>query len=94
MLLPIMKQSYPYKSVAVSLLFTVILGPVGLLYASFWGGLLMILIGLVVVSSLFPFPIILLWIGCCIWGVRAVEHYNRRLLNLTLSSDYAKKNSS
>lgn len=33
------QPALPYKSVAAALLFSVILGPVGLLYASFWGGL-------------------------------------------------------
>jgi hypothetical protein len=67
------------KSVAVALLFSVILGPVGLLYASFWGGVAMIVLGVVVVSSKLLFPIILLWIICCVWSVRAVELYNRKL---------------
>jgi hypothetical protein len=69
----------PYKSVAIALLFTILVGPLGLLYASFWGGITMILLGLVVVSSKFIFPIILLWIVCCIWSVRAIETYNNML---------------
>lgn len=76
---------FPYKSVAIGLLFTVLLGPIGLLYASFWGGLLMIILGIIVISSQFIFPIILLWIICCIWSVKALENYNRKLLNLTLN---------
>jgi hypothetical protein len=70
----------PYKSVAVALLFSVILGPVGLLYSSFRGGIFLILIGMVVVSSRLPFPILLLWIVCAIWAVGAAESYNRKLL--------------
>lgn len=71
----------PFKSVGASLAFTAILGPVGLLYASFWGAIAMILLGVVVVSSKLIFPIILLWIICCIWGVAAAEAYNRRMIN-------------
>lgn len=71
-----------YKSTAVSLLFTVCLGPVGLLYASFWGGLLMISIGLVVASAKLMFPMILVWLGSCIWAVGATEYYNRKILKL------------
>lgn len=71
--------SLPYKSVAVGLLFTVILGPVGLLYASFWGGLIMILLGIVVFSSKLIIPVLLLWVFCCLWGVQAVESYNRKI---------------
>jgi hypothetical protein len=77
---PISSSMLPYKSVAAALVFCVVLGPVGLLYASFWGGFFMILIGIVVVSSKFLFPILLLWIFCCIWGVRAVELHNKKLL--------------
>lgn len=73
-------HSVPFKSVAAALLFSVILGPVGLLYASFWGGFFMTFIGLVVVSSLKPFPILLLWIICCIWAVGAVEKSNRVIM--------------
>lgn len=69
----------PYKSVAVALIFSVILGPIGLLYASLWGGFVMIMIGIVVVSSKFIFPIILVWIISCIWSVAAVESYNKKV---------------
>lgn len=71
----------PYKSVAGALLFSILLGPVGLLYASFWGGFMMITVGIVVISNKFIFPIILLWIVCCIWSVGAVESYNRKIVN-------------
>lgn len=71
----------PYKSVAVALIFCALLGPVGLLYASFWGGFTMIIIGMVVCSSKFFFPILLLWIICCIWGVGAVESYNKKIFH-------------
>ena len=77
--LPQPNHSLPYKSVAIALLFCVVLGPIGLLYASFWGGFFMILAGIVVISNKFFFPILLLWIICCIWGVRAVESYNKKI---------------
>ncbi len=71
----------PLKSVAGALLFAVTLGPVGLLYSSFWGGFFMIFVTLVVASTLMPFPILLAWVTCCIWAVGAVESYNRTILN-------------
>jgi len=71
----------PFKSVAIALLFSVTLGPVGLLYASFWGGFLMVFIGMVVISAGHIFPIILLWAICCIWAVGSVEKYNHKVLN-------------
>ena len=71
----------PFKSVAAALMFSVFLGPIGLLYASLWGGLLMILIGIVVISSQFIFTMILLWLICCIWSVSAVESYNKKIFS-------------
>lgn len=65
------------KSVAAALLFAVILGPVGLLYSSFWGGVIMIPLTVVVMCSRFVFPILITWLICCIWAVGSVEAYNR-----------------
>ena len=68
----------PFKNLAVALLFSVFLGPVGLLYASTVGGVVMIVLGFIVVSSMLPVPIILVWLGSCIWSVVAVNRYNKR----------------
>lgn len=66
------------KSVAGALLFSVILGPVGLLYASFWGGLFMIALSIFTISNQFYFVTFLVWLTCCIWSVGAVESYNKK----------------
>jgi ABC-type multidrug transport system permease subunit len=70
------KPVLPFKSLAVALLFSVFLGPIGLLYASTVGGVVMIILGGIVVSSMLPVPIILVWLGSCIWSVVAVNRYN------------------
>ena len=75
----------PFKSVATALIFTVILGPLGLLYSSFRGGVVMLLLGLIVLSSKFFFPCMLLWIVCCIWAVKSVEKYNETLLTKVIN---------
>lgn len=75
------KMKYECKSVASALLFSVFLGPIGLLYASFWGGIFMSVITIVVVSCQFVFPIILTWMICCIWSVRAAESHNRKIFH-------------
>ncbi len=72
----------PFKSVAVALLFSVLLGPVGLLYASFWGGFTLIFIALVTVYNKFIFVSVLLWIISCIWSVGAVESSNRKIARI------------
>jgi len=71
----------PYKSAAVALLFCVLLGPVGLLYATFWGGFFMIFLGILVFHAAFFFPMFLFWVACCIWGVGAVEQYNKKIID-------------
>lgn len=71
----------PLKSVAAALVFGVILGPIGLLYASFWGGFFMIFVGMVVIASHQMFPIILLWVISTIWAVGAAESYNKGIIN-------------
>jgi hypothetical protein len=69
----------PYKSAAIALLFSVALGPVGLLYASFWGGLFMIAFLIFVLSNQFYFVAFLAWLVCCIWSVGAVDSYNKKI---------------
>ena len=69
----------PYKSVAGALVFSLLLGPIGLLYASFWGGILMIALGMIAVTSQAIFFIFLTWIICCVWAVGASESYNRKI---------------
>ena len=68
-------QNCPDKSLVVALLLCIFFGPVGLLYATFWGGIVMMLLGIIVISCQFIFPIILLWLICCAWSVKAVERY-------------------
>ena len=71
--------SLPFKNLAGALLFCVFLGPVGLLYASTWGGILMIMLGFIVISAKLIVPIMMVWIGSCIWGVIATNRYNQKI---------------
>lgn len=69
----------PYKNTAAALIFSVIMGPVGLLYASLRGGVIMILLGLGVLAFHNLFSLMLFWLACSIWAVAAVEKYNQRI---------------
>lgn len=75
------KKTLPLKNVAGALLFSVILGPVGLLYATSLGGIIMIVIGFIVACSKFIVPIVMVWLICCIWSVLAVNHYNKKQIS-------------
>lgn len=70
----------PFKNLAGALLFCVFLGPVGLLYASSVGGIVMIVLGFIVACSKFIVPMVMVWLVCCIWSVLAVNRYNHRIL--------------
>lgn len=72
----------PFKSVAGALLFSVILGPIGLLYASVWGGIVMVSLSIFVVCNHFYFLAFVCWTISCIWSVAAVEKYNQNIANL------------
>ncbi len=74
----------PFKSVGVALLFSAILGPVGLLYASFWGGLIMIVLAVAVLCGKFFFLALVTWLISCIWSVRSVESYNKKIIRASL----------
>ena len=76
-------QKLPYKSFAAALIFGVLLGPIGLLYGTYWGGFLMISIALYVVYFKLYLPTVLCWLLCCIWNVGAVESYNKKILKLS-----------
>jgi hypothetical protein len=77
----------PFKNVALALILGVILGPVGLLYASFWGGIVMLVIAFIVVCSKLSVPILLTWIGCSIWAVGAANQYNKKLLAIKIKHE-------
>lgn len=68
------------KSVPIGLLLTVFLGPIGLLYATLRGGIIMIIIGIVILSHAYPFPVIIWWLSSCIWAVYALEKHNKKQL--------------
>jgi len=71
-------KKLPLKSLAGALLFTVFLGPVGLLYASSIGGIIMIVLGFIVACSKLLIPILFVWLISCIWSVLAVNRYNKK----------------
>ena len=72
----------PFKSSAIALLMAAILGPVGLLYASVWGGVVMFMLLFFAYANAFHFIAFLLWFSCCVWAAVATERYNQSLYYL------------
>ncbi len=84
----------PFKSLTTSLLFSVFLGPLGLLYATTRGGILMLIIAFVLFSCRFPVPILLMWLSCSVWAVFATNRYNHQLLEMRMRNNHEEKNHS
>ena len=74
-------NAMPFKSLAGALLLSIFFGPVGLLYASTLGGIVMIILGCITVSSLLPVPMMIVWLGSCVWSVVATNQYNKKMLD-------------
>ena len=83
----------PYKSTAAALLFTIIFGPLGLLYASPRWGIMMLVVSIVVLGSHLIGPIILLWLLCCTLSVTATNKYNLTIINAHLRTHNAQNHS-
>lgn len=71
----------PLKNLAGALLFSVFLGPIGLLYASTLGGIVMVVVIFVIACTKFFIPFLFSWIICSIWSVLAVNRYNNRIIS-------------
>ncbi len=77
------RQPLPLRSIAGALLFCVILGPIGMLYSTVTGGVVMMVLAVLVVRVKLPMLLILIWLLSCIWGVAAANYYNNRLARVT-----------
>jgi len=67
------------KSVGVAFLLTFLFGPLGLLYASVVGGIVMFILGILIAIVTFGFGLVFVWIGCIIWAIIAVNNANKRM---------------
>jgi len=66
------------KSVGVALLLTFFFGPLGLLYASVLGGIIMIILSILIGIFTLGIGLIFTWIACIIWAVVAVNMSNKK----------------
>jgi hypothetical protein len=69
----------PFKSVAVTLLFCIFLGPVGLLYSSVTGGIVMLILVLISIRAKLLGLLVAIWLLSCVWGVAATNQYNKKI---------------
>jgi hypothetical protein len=66
----------PQKSVGVAILLTVLFGPLGMLYSTVPGALVMLLVSVVLVMATAGISIFITWPICIIWGAIAAQSYN------------------
>lgn len=68
------------KSVALSLVLTFFFGPLGMLYSTIWGALVMIALSVPVFILTLGHGAFVIWPISMIWGAWAAHSYNGRLL--------------
>ena len=74
------------KSVGTAFLLAFLFGPLGLLYASIAGGLIMFVVSLILFFLLPIVGAILCWIVCIIWAVVASQNANKNISsNITIN---------
>ncbi len=69
------------KSVGVAFLLAFLFGPLGLLYATVIGGIVMFFVTLVLFFLLPIVGIVLCWIGCIICAIVAADQANKSMVN-------------
>ncbi|MBV6506938.1 MAG: hypothetical protein ILNGONEN_02526 [Syntrophorhabdaceae bacterium] len=70
----------PVKSIGVSLLLTFFFGPLGMLYSTIWGGVIMLIVSIILGLVTLGLSFFLTWPICMIWGAVAANSYNQKLL--------------
>ena len=68
------------KNVGVAILLTVLFGPLGMLYSTVSGAVIMCIAFLVIGVGTLGFGLLFLWPICIIWAAVAASSYNQRLL--------------
>jgi hypothetical protein len=68
------------KSAGIAFLLAFFFGPLGLLYASVIGGIIMIILSLIIGIFTLGIGLIIGWVISIIWAVVAVNMHNKKLL--------------
>lgn len=68
------------KSVGIAILLTVLFGPLGMLYSTVVGGLIMLVVTPIFAFITLGFGLLLTWPICIVWAALAVSSHNSKLL--------------
>lgn len=68
------------KSVGLSLILTIVFGPLGMLYANVVHGIIMIVLAAIIGVVTFGLGALITWPVSVIWGFLDVKSYNKKLM--------------
>jgi len=68
------------KSPGIAILLTILLGPLGMLYSTILGAVIMTLATLVVIIITYGLGLLITWPICIIWAAIAASNYNKKIL--------------
>ena len=68
------------KSVGVAFLLAFLFGPLGLLYSSVAGGIILLILGVIIGIITLGFGLIFIWIASIIWAIVAANNANKNLV--------------
>jgi len=68
------------KNVGISLILTILFGPLGMLYSTISGGIIMMILSLIVAVLTAGAGLAITWLISIIWGAMAVSRWNKNLL--------------
>jgi hypothetical protein len=77
---PQMVFTVPAKSMGIAILLTVLFGPLGMLYSTVPGSIIMMIISICAGVTTAGFGLLVTWPICLIWAALATSSYNNRLL--------------
>lgn len=70
----------PAKSVGIAILLTVLFGPLGMLYSTVPGALIMIVVSIVLGFFTLGLSLMLTWPISIVWGAMAASAHNQRAM--------------
>lgn len=72
--------SVPQKSVPLAIILTIIFGPLGLLYSSILGAIVMLVVTLIISIFIFGSGFLFTWPVCVIWAYFSVKKHNSQII--------------
>ncbi|MFH1749117.1 MAG: hypothetical protein ABIG44_18960 [Planctomycetota bacterium] len=69
------------KSPGIAILLTILFGPIGMLYSTILGAIVMFLVSLVVGILTLGLGLLFTWPICILWAALAASGYNRKILS-------------